>query len=57
VPVEIPETYEVGSDEEAVICLTYLSGAWGDHPLATGWLWEQLGFRPASAPAQQNLVF
>ncbi len=56
-PVELPETYALGSEEEAIICLAYLSGAWADHPLAMSWLWDQLGFRPASLPAQQNLVF
>jgi tetratricopeptide (TPR) repeat protein len=46
-----------GSDEEAIICLAYLSGAWADHPLATSWLWEQLGFRRPQASPQQNRPF
>jgi tetratricopeptide (TPR) repeat protein len=49
-PADMPDSYALGSEEEAIICLTYMSGAWADHPLATSWLWEQLGFRPASAP-------
>lgn len=56
-PTDMPETYSLGSDEEAIVCLTYLSDAWADHPLATSWLWEQLAFRPASAPPQQNRLF
>lgn len=54
-PTDLPESYAMGSEEEAVLCLTHLSGAWADHPLATSWLWEQLGFRPASTPQQQHL--
>ncbi len=52
---DMPESYALGSDEEAIICLTYLSGARADHPLATRWLWDQLGLRPASVPTQQGL--
>jgi tetratricopeptide (TPR) repeat protein len=44
-PKERPETYCLGSDEEAVFCLAALSGAWADNPLAAGWLWEKLGLR------------
>ena len=44
-PTEAPETYCLGSDEEAVFCLEALSGAWADNPLAAGWLWEKLGLR------------
>ena len=54
---DMPVTYTLGSDEEAIICLAYLSGAWADHPLATSWLWEQLGFRQSSAPPQQDRLF
>jgi tetratricopeptide (TPR) repeat protein len=56
-PTDMPDTYALGSDEEAIICLAYLSGAWADHPLATSWLWEQLGFRQPSTPPQQNRLF
>jgi len=45
----------LGSDEEAIIVLEVLSGAWADNPLAIQWLWEQLGFRPTSATKQQRL--
>jgi hypothetical protein len=34
-PTDMPETYVLGSDEEAIISLAYLSGAWADHPLAS----------------------
>lgn len=54
-PKKDPETYMLGSDEEAIIVLETLSGAWADNPLATQWLWEQLGFRPISATNQQRL--
>lgn len=56
-PAEVPDSYCLGSDEEAIICLTYLSGAWADHPLATRWLWQQLGFRPASETSPQGGLF
>ncbi|HEX7424845.1 MAG TPA: tetratricopeptide repeat protein [Terriglobales bacterium] len=54
-PKKDPETYMLGSDEEAIIVLEVLSGAWADNPLAIQWLWEQLGFRPTSATKQQRL--
>ncbi len=54
VPTDMPAAYALGSDEEAVICLAYLSGAWADHPLAASWLWEQLGLHPSSAPTQSR---
>lgn len=53
--IEMPDAYALGSDEEAIICLTYLSGAWADHPLAMSWLWAELGFRQALAPQQSHL--
>jgi hypothetical protein len=53
-PTDMPDTYGSGSDEAAIICLAYLSGAWADHPLATSWLREQLGFRQPSTPPQQK---
>lgn len=56
-PTDMPDTYGLGSAEEAVVCLAYLSGAWADHPLATSWLWEQLGFRQLSTPSEPNRLF
>ena len=41
-PREMPEMYELGSDEEAVLCLTYLSGAWAKQIEAGRWLVNQL---------------
>lgn len=42
-PPEPPEMYSPGSEEEAVLCLSYLSGAWAEHKEATRWLFDQLG--------------
>lgn len=56
-PTDLPDSYCLGGEEEAIICLTYLSGARADHPLSTGWLWKQLGFRPGSAPPAQDRLF
>ena len=56
-PTEMPEMYSPGSDEEAILCLNMLSGAWADHPLAASWLWEQLGFRTRSSPPSQAKLF
>lgn len=41
-PEEPPEMYSLGSEEEAVICLNYLSGAWAEHKEAALWLFDQL---------------
>jgi len=47
-PTDMPDTYALGSDEEAIIWLAFLSGAWADHPLAASWLWKQLNLDFAS---------
>lgn len=54
-PKERPETYCLGSDEEAVFCLEALSGAWADNPLAATWLCRELGFRSSVNPNQTKL--
>ena len=54
-PTEAPETYCLGSDEEAVFCLEALSGAWADNPLAATWLWQELGFSSRVNPNQAKL--
>ena len=41
-PTSMPDSYGLGSDEEAVICLDCLSAAWANHPEALFWLMEQL---------------
>ena len=54
-PKERPETYCLGSDEEAVFCLEALSGAWADNLLAASWLWQELGLRSRVNPNQGKL--
>lgn len=34
--------YALGSEEEAVLTLSYLSGAWAEHNDATRWLYDRL---------------
>ena len=34
--------YSLGSEEEAALCLDYLSGAWAAHQEAVFWLLDQL---------------
>jgi tetratricopeptide (TPR) repeat protein len=41
-PKHLPEMYSLGSDEEAVLCLNCLSGAWAAHQEAVFWLLDQL---------------
>jgi len=41
-PKVMPEMYSPGSEEEAVLCLSNLSGTWAGHREATAWLHEQL---------------
>jgi len=41
--IEPPEMYSPGSEEEAILCLSYLSGAWAEHKEATLWLFDRLG--------------
>lgn len=41
-PRFLPESYALGSDEEAVICLENLGGAWAEHPESARWLVDRL---------------
>jgi tetratricopeptide (TPR) repeat protein len=41
-PKEPPEMYSPGSEEEAALCLSSLSGAWAEHKQATLWLFDRL---------------
>jgi tetratricopeptide (TPR) repeat protein len=41
-PKHPPEMYSPGSEEEAVLSLDYLSGAWAAHKEAVFWLLDQL---------------
>ena len=41
-PKNLPEMCSPGSDEEAVLCLNCLSGAWDEHREAVFWLFDQL---------------
>jgi tetratricopeptide (TPR) repeat protein len=41
-PKEQPEMYSQGSEEEAVLVLSNLSGAWAAHKEATFWLFDEL---------------
>jgi tetratricopeptide (TPR) repeat protein len=41
-PEEPPEMYSPGSEQEAVLSLGYLSGAWAEHKDAALWLFDRL---------------
>ena len=41
-PKEPPETYSTGSEEEAVLCLGYLSGVVAEHQELASWLFDRL---------------
>jgi tetratricopeptide (TPR) repeat protein len=41
-PTEPPEMYSPGSEEEAVLCLGYLSGAVAEHRELASWLFDRL---------------
>jgi tetratricopeptide (TPR) repeat protein len=41
-PKHPPEMYSLGSEEEAALCVGYLSGAWAAHKEAVFWLLDQL---------------
>jgi hypothetical protein len=41
-PKGLPESYMLGSEEEALICLENIGGAWAEHPEAAIWLVDQL---------------
>jgi len=41
-PTEPPEMYSPGSEEEAVLCLGYLSGAVAEHQELAFWLFDRL---------------
>jgi tetratricopeptide (TPR) repeat protein len=41
-PKHPPEMYSPGSEEEAALCMGYLSGAWAAHKEALFWLLDQL---------------
>lgn len=41
-PKEPPEMYSPGSEEEAALCLSYLSGAWAENKGAALWLFDRL---------------
>lgn len=41
-PPEMPESYELGSDEEATICMDNIGAAWVKNPDALVWLVKQL---------------
>jgi tetratricopeptide (TPR) repeat protein len=41
-PKHPPEMYSPGSEEEAALCVGYLSGAWAAHKEAVFWLLDQL---------------
>lgn len=46
-PKEMPEMYSPGSEEEAVLCLSFLSGAWAARQDAALWLFGQLEMESA----------
>ncbi len=41
-PKEMPDSYSLGSDEEALVCVDILGEAWALHPEALFWLHAQL---------------
>jgi tetratricopeptide (TPR) repeat protein len=41
-PKEMPDSYMLGSEEEAIICLDNLAGAWAEHTETALWLAGQL---------------
>jgi tetratricopeptide (TPR) repeat protein len=41
-PMDLPEMYSPGSEEEAALCLNHLSGAWAAHKEAVFWMLDQL---------------
>jgi len=47
-PKGMPDSYMLGSEEEAIICVTNLGGAWPEQPEAAQWLVDQvLGGKPS----------
>lgn len=58
-PVDPPEMYSPGSEEEAVLLLSNLGNAWAAHKEATFWLFDELqpnGNDPAQGKRQPKLV-
>jgi tetratricopeptide (TPR) repeat protein len=58
-PEEPPEMYSPGSEEEAVLLLSNLSGSWAAHKEATFWLFDELqlnGNEPTQGKRQPKLV-
>jgi len=53
-PKEMPEMYSPGSEEEAVLCMSNLRGAWAEHKEATLWLYEQLAADGAGLSIPRN---
>jgi hypothetical protein len=50
-PKEMPESYMLGSDEEAIICVENVGSAWAERPETALWLVDQL---PAGKPAKRQ---
>jgi tetratricopeptide (TPR) repeat protein len=53
-PAEMPESYTMGSAEEALISLESLAPAWTAHPEAMMWLLDQMLGRQAPAPPKRR---
>jgi len=54
-PVSLPGSYSLGSEEEAAICAAELMGAWNDTPGASKWLKAALRFqKPAKRRAHKK---
>lgn len=49
-PREMPDSYSLGSDEEALVCLEALGEAWASHPEAMLWLIAQIHGVPDMDP-------
>jgi len=54
-PKDVPESYSLGSKEEAIYCITTLADTLAGHPPALLWLWSELGFIPPQGEIQEKL--
>ncbi len=47
-PSQLPDSYSLGSEEEAIVCLDNIGPAWAEHPDAVPWMVRQLLAEEAS---------
>jgi tetratricopeptide (TPR) repeat protein len=53
-PKDMPEMYSMGSEEEAVLSVINLGGAWDVHQEAASWLFGELGMNSLKAPRSKS---